>query len=297
MSNATVIRRATHRDVAKLLFVGAIWGASFIFIALALQGFGPITIAAGRISLAAVVLLFICVMRGYQLWRPATDWRKMILIGSLNSALPFFLISWGMQFISSAEAALLMASGTFFALVLSHFLSADERFNVNRVVGISIGFCGVILLVLHDLLVSETGSVKGQLAVIGAGASYASSSVLSRRISHIPPLPASASILVTTCVYMLPLAFWFEQPLVTEANIGAILSLVTLGVVGTAIAYVIRLQIIADNGAVFMAQVGYLVPLFGVIWSWLFLSEPVGAATIAALAAILCGIAITRRGT
>ncbi len=297
MTHSTTIRRATRLDIAKLIFVGAIWGASFIFIALALKSFGPITVAAGRISLAAAVLLLICFAAGYGLKYSLADWRKMILIGSLNSGLPFFLISWGMQYISSAEAAILMASGTFFALILSHFASKDERFNTSRVVGVAIGFCGVFLLVAHDLLVSESGSLKGQAAMILAALSYASSSVLSRRISHIPALPASASILACTSVYMLLLAFFFESPVKSDPELIAILALVALGVLGTAIAYVIRLQIIANNGAVFMSQIGYLVPLFGVIWSWLFLSEAVGFATMAALGAIKCGIAITRRGT
>jgi len=104
MTHPTAIRRATRLDVAKLIFVGAIWGASFIFIALALESFGPITVAAARISLAAVVLLTISIAAGYRHKYSLADWRKMILIGSLNSGLPFFLISWGMQFISSAEA-------------------------------------------------------------------------------------------------------------------------------------------------------------------------------------------------
>jgi len=133
--------------------------------------------------------------------------------------------------------------------------------------------------------------------MILAALSYASSSVLSRRISHIPALPASASILACTSVYMLTLAFLFEDPINADPRMVPILALVALGVLGTAIAYVIRLQIIANNGAVFMSQIGYLVPLFGVIWSWLFLSEIVGIVTVAALVAIMCGIAITRRGT
>jgi len=297
MTHPTAIRRATRLDVAKLIFVGAIWGASFIFIALALESFGPITVAAARISLAAVVLLTISISAGYRHKYSLADWRKMILIGSLNSGLPFFLISWGMQFISSAEAAVLMASGTFFALILSHFASSDERFNASRVIGVAVGFCGVILLVIHDLLISESGSLRGQIAMILAALSYASSSVLSRRISHIPALPASASILACTSVYMLTLAFLFEDPINADPRMVPILALVALGVLGTAIAYVIRLQIIANNGAVFMSQIGYLVPLFGVIWSWLFLSEIVGIVTVAALVAIMCGIAITRRGT
>ncbi len=293
----TTIRRASALDVSKLLFVGALWGASFIFIALALQSFGPLSIAAGRILLAALVLVAICLVAGYRFPTDLRDWRKMVTIGMLNSALPFFLISWGMQFISSAESALLMASGTFCALILSHFVSPDERINLARGIGVSIGFGGVLVLVITELLQTGLGGLMGQLAVIAAGASYATSSVMSRRISHLSSLPASAGILATASIYMVPAAWWLERPLISDAAPISIIAMTVLGVVATALAYVIRLNIIKTNGAVFMSQVGYLVPLFGVIWSWMFLSESISIQTVAALLIILLGIGVARHGT
>jgi drug/metabolite transporter (DMT)-like permease len=293
----TTIRRASALDVSKLLFVGALWGASFIFIALALQSFGPLSIAAGRILLAALVLVAICLVAGYRFPTDLRDWRKMVTIGMLNSALPFFLISWGMQFISSAESALLMASGTFCALILSHFVSTDERINLARGIGVSIGFGGVLVLVITELLQTGLGGLMGQLAVIAAGASYATSSVMSRRISHLSSLPASAGILATASIYMVPAAWWLERPLISDAAPISIIAMTVLGVVATALAYVIRLNIIKTNGAVFMSQVGYLVPLFGVIWSWMFLSESISIQTVAALLIILLGIGVARHGT
>lgn len=291
------IRRAGTLDVVKLLFVGALWGASFILIAIALRSYGPVSVAAGRILLATIVLASISVAMGYRFPATLKDWKKMSLIGVLNSALPFFLISWGMQFISSAESALLMASGTFGALILSHFVSPDERINLARGIGVSIGFGGVLVLVISELIQTGMGSLAGQSAVIAAGLSYASSSVLSRRISHLSSLPAAACILATASAYMVPLALWWEQPLTFVAQGTSVAAMVVLGVMSTALAYVIRLNIIKTNGAVFMAQVGYLVPLFGVIWSWIFLTESISLNTLAALVTILIGIAVTRIGT
>ena len=290
----TPLRRANALDVAKLIFVGALWGASFIFMSLALTSFGPVTIASGRIALAALVLLVICAVTSRALpvgWR---NWRMIIMIGALNSALPFFLISWGLQFVSAAESALLLASGTFASLILSHFVSSDERINGARALGVSIGFAGVFVLVIVELVEAGLGNIKGQLAVLGAGVSYAISSVMTRRIAHLPSIATTASILLSASLYMVPLAFLFEQPINTQAESSAVWSIITLGVVATALAYVIRLSIIRNNGAVFMAQVGYLVPLFGVLWSWMFLSEPLETKTVIALGTILLGIAVTR---
>ncbi len=296
IQNLQTIRRPTTYDIARLLFVGALWGASFIFMSLALGSFGPLSITAWRVTLAALVLLAFTVLSGQTIPHSIADWKKMFLIGVFNSALPFFLISWGLQFISSAESAVLMATGTFCALILSHFFSPDERINLARGLGVAIGFCGVLVLVISELMESGLGGFKGQLAVMAAGASYATSSVMSRRISHLPSMAASGCIMLSASLYMLPMAFFLEQPLNPEAEPIAITSLILLGVFATALAFAIRLTIIRHNGAVFMSQVGYLVPLFGVIWSWMFLSEALTVQTLAALGIILLGISITRRG-
>ena len=291
------LRKATAFDVSRLLFVGALWGASFIFMSMALQSYGPVSIAAWRIVLAAAVLLLICLSSGQALPRNPRDWKQLTLIGFLNSALPFFLISWGLQFISSAEAAVLMATGTFSALILSHLFSSDERINPARALGVLTGFCGVLVLVISALMETGLGAFKGQLAVMLSGVSYASSSVMARRIAHIPSLPAAASIMLSASVYMMLLAWLFEQPFTLQADQTSMAAVLFLGLFSTALALVIRLSIIRHNGAVFMSQVGYLVPVFGVFWSWLFLTEAIGQQTFIALGIILLGIMITRRGS
>jgi len=247
--------------------------------------------------LAAAVLLLICLFSGQALPRNRRDWKQLTLIGFLNSALPFFLISWGLQFISSAEAAVLMATGTFSALILSHLFSSDERINPARALGVLTGFCGVLVLVISALMETGLGTFKGQLAVMLSGVSYASSSVMARRIAHIPSLPAAASIMLSASIYMILLAWLFEQPFTLQANQISMAAVLFLGVFSTALALVIRLNIIRHNGAVFMSQVGYLVPVFGVFWSWLFLTETIGQQTFIALGIILLGIMITRRGS
>ena len=283
--------------MGKLLCVGAVWGASFIFISLALESYGPMTIAAARVLLAAVVLILLCYPSGQPLSREGTNWRRFMVVGLFNSALPFYLINWGMQHISSAEAALLLATGTFSAMLLSHLVSVDERINPARAIGVTIGFAGVMVLVVEDLFVLGVGGLKGHFALMAAGISYAISSIMTRRISHLPAISASAGIMLCAGAYLLPLALLFERPLSVSPTQGAIWSMVMLGTVSTALAFVIRYQIIRKNGAVFMSQVGYLVPVFGVLWAWLFLHEPLAIATLVSLAVILVGIAVTRIGS
>ena len=195
------------------------FGASqFLLGPLALADFGPLSIAAWRVSLGAVVLLVIALVIGQGFPSKSRDWRNVVIVGCLNSAIPFFLISWGQQFISSAETALLMAMGTFFALIVSHFTSHDERINTARALGVSVGFMGVLVLVFWDISAAGLGALIGQLAVIVAGCSYAASSIVSRRLTHLPMLSTTAATLVSASLYMVPLAFVLENPLPSQVS-------------------------------------------------------------------------------
>ena len=151
-----------------------------------------------RVSLGAVVLLVIALLIGQRFPSGWHEWRKIVFVGCLNSAIPFFLISWGQQFISSAESALLMAMGTFFALIVSHFTSIDERINLPRALGVTVGFAGVLTLVFWDIQETGLGALAGQLAVMLAGCSYATSSIISRRLTHLPMISTSAATMSKT---------------------------------------------------------------------------------------------------
>ncbi len=291
------IRRPTLADVAKLTFVGAIWGGAFIFVTIALNDFGPMSIATWRVSLGASVMLFIAMLIGQKFPRGLRNWRFIIVVGFLNSAVPFFLISWGQQFISSAESAILVAMGTFVSLLLSHFTSDDERINKSRVLGVAVGFVGVLVLVFWDLVESGAGNLWGQLAVMAAGCSYATSSVISRRLTHLPMISTSAVTMSSACLYMVPLAFLLEDPLPGNVDPSSIVAIAYLGVVATALGFTVRFFIIRANGAVFMSLVGYLVPLFGVIWSGLYFADAINLQNLISLSLIMLGIAITRRGS
>ncbi len=291
------IRRPTWFDVSRLILVGAIWGAVFIFIEIALEDIGPLSIASWRVSLGAAVLLAITLIVRQAFPRGLRNWRYIVIVGCLNSAIPFFLISWGQQFISSAETALLLATGTFTSLFVSHFTSRDERINALRALGVAVGFLGVFILVLWDLLASGSGNLAGQIAVMLAGSSYAISSILARRLTHLPMMSMSAATMLSASLYMLPLAFLFENPLPQQVSQSSLIALLYLGIIATAFGMTLRFYIVRANGAVFMSMVGYLVPLFGVVLSGLYFADTLNLQTWISLGLILLGIAITRKGS
>jgi drug/metabolite transporter (DMT)-like permease len=290
------IRRPTSFDIFRLLFVGGIWGGAFIFIEFALIDFQPISIAAWRVLLGALVMVAVVFFTARKFPSGVRNWQMIFIVGFLNSAVPFFLISWGQQFISSAATALLMATGTFCGVLVSHFTSHDERINRFRLLGVLVGFGGVLILVFWDIVESGLGGLKGQIAVTIAGCSYAVSSVISRRLSHLSSVSTSAATLLSACLYMVPLAFLLENPLPENVQTMSVVSILYLGLIASAFAMTLRFSIISANGAVFMTQVGYLVPLFGVVWSGLFFTNVINLQTLLALVIILLGIAISRKG-
>ncbi|MCP4471960.1 MAG: DMT family transporter [Gammaproteobacteria bacterium] len=133
----STLRRPTFYDVVRLVFVGAIWGGAFLFVSIALEDFEPISIATWRVVLGASVLIVIALLIGQKIPGGVRNWRFIFIVGFLNSAAPFFLISWGQQFISSAESALLVAVGTFVSLLLVlHSSDMDRLAQIPRDTGL-----------------------------------------------------------------------------------------------------------------------------------------------------------------
>jgi drug/metabolite transporter (DMT)-like permease len=290
------LRAPTPGDLARLVAVGAIWGASFVFIEIALRDTPPLVIAAGRVSLAALTIGTVLLFLGAPLPRDRSTWRLLTVIGLFNTALPFLLISWGQKFTTGGESAILMSFGPILALALSHVLTKDDRITPTKSLGMLCGLAGVVVLVYTPAELQPTYGLAGRLAIIGAAASYALSSVLARRVGHLSALSVSAAVTFTATAYMIPIALLIEGPAAVKLSTDSLVSLIYLGVVATGIGFLLRFQIIRYNGASFMSQAGYLVPLFGIFWGWLWLDERLGINALVALALILAGIGLTRYG-
>jgi drug/metabolite transporter (DMT)-like permease len=292
----TAIRPPTLTDTLRLWALGAIWGSSFLFTEVALQSLPPLSVAAGRIALATLVILGVALALGQPLPRGRGVWLAIAGTGLFGSALPFGLISWGQTEVGAGLAAILMGSGPFAALALSHVFTRDDRFSPAKLAGLSIGFAGVAVLVGGDAL-SGGGRLPQQAAIVAAAFCYAAGGVITRRISHLPTQMAAGTILLCATAFTLPLALWVDRPWRHGLEAEALGAVIYLGLASTGLASLLRFQVIRDAGATFMAQVNYLVPLFGVFWAWLFLSQSPPLNAWAALALILVGIHVTRRDT
>ena len=282
------------RDWSGVIALGLIWGGTFMVVSMALEGYGPITVATARTTLGAVMLLALMGLTGRRIpsLTPSLAW-SVILIGILSTALPFVLLSWGQQYVPSAFAGLSMAAIPLMVLPLAHFFS-DEPLNARRFVGVSLGFTGALVLIGPGLAQLGSGAEPlAQLACIGAAFCYSVASILTRRCPPIDPVVLAALTLVVGAVILLPIMMATEG-VPTPRGLRPTLALIVLGLVPTAFATLLRVSIIRSAGSVFMTLVNYQVPVWSMIFGAWILSEALPLRFYIALALILTGMAISQ---
>ena len=277
----------------QLLLLSAVWGSSFLFIDLALTDFSPFLVAFGRISLASIFLLFVVFFKKLKFPKDTKSWFILILAGILNNAIPFYLISWGQQYISGSTAAIMLSFGPFIALILSHFTTHDEKFSIYKLLSVALGFMGVLILLGGDIVSKNSDALFGQLAVLLATVGYITSGLLIRKLGKINTIVCSTSMLLTGTLVMIPFIPINELLNIKVINLSTY-SVVYLALLPTAIASLFRVRLVQNVGIQFMSQVAYLIPIFAIFWSWIFLDEIPKLLAWIALSLILSGLYIRK---
>ena len=250
-------------------------------------------IAFTRTCLATLFLLVFVLYKNYSFPKDKNSWYILVLAGLLNNAVPFFLIGWGQQYISSSTAAIMLSCGPFITLVLSHYTTHDEKFSLLKLLSVLFGFLGVFVLLGGDILNQRIDAIYGQLAILLATAGYVSSGILIRKLKHVNVAVCSTSMLLTAAIVMLPFVSIGEIVSVDFLGVSA-LSLLYLAVFPTAFASLMRVELVQRAGVQFMSQVAYLIPIFAIFWSWVFLSELPSINAWLALFLILLGLGVRR---
>ncbi|MCJ7549161.1 MAG: EamA family transporter [Anaerolineae bacterium] len=283
-------------NLILLFILGAIWGTSFLFIKIVVTEIGPMTLVAGRLGLAALLMWSIMRLRKVPPPRGRRIWTTYAVLGLINSALPFSLISWGEQYIPSSWAAMLQSTLPIFTILLAHLLTQDERLTWSKAMGIALGFCGVGLLMWPEVRQGVSTSVWGILAIVGASVCYALASILVRRqLKGQNPIASAAGTFTMGFAYILPLAFLMEQPLQIAPSWRAWGSWVGLTVMGTVIASVIYYTLLNRTSATFTAMVTYIVPINGLILGALVLGEHLSPMLVISLGLVMSGVLLVRR--
>lgn len=276
-------------DPLELGVLGAIWGASFLFMRVAANDFGPAPLVEVRLALGSLVLLPF-------LWRdrsrfPLRLWPKLALIGAINSALPFLLFAWAAQRAPAGIGAIANAMTVLFTALVG-FLFFGERIGTRRALALVVGFVGVVVLASGK----AAGMSIGAAAAAGALASLLYGlgiNLVRRHLGGLPPAAVASATLGSAALLTLPVAIatWPVQPLPAAAWLSAAM----LGVLCTGIAFVMYYRLISRIGASRASTVTYLVPLFGVGWAWWLLDEPLTWTMALAGMLILGSVAFSQR--
>lgn len=284
----------TPANWASILALGLIWGGTFMVVAIALEGYPPLTVAAARTTLGSIALVAIMLaMRSPMPQFSPLLIKYLLVIGVLNTALPFALLSWGQQYVPSAFAGISMAAVPLFVLPLAHLFS-DEKLTLRNGIGVTLGFIGAVVLIGPSVLRIGTGwEPLGQLACVAAALSYAVSSVMTRTCPPINPITMAAILMVIGAVTLLP-AMLIIEGVPDIAGTRPTIAILFLGFIPTALAALLRVYTIRSAGAVFMTLVNYQVPIWSMIFGVLILSETLPWRFFVALGLILIGLAISQ---
>lgn len=283
--------------VALLAFV---WGGTFLVTEVALEGMTPFWLAASRIGFAAIVMTAVWASIGFRLFAsppPPQTWRALGFIGALSSAIPFCLLAWGQQYVTSGFAGVSMAAVALIILPLAHFLVPGETLSTRKVLGFLIGFAGVVVLIGGQAFetTGQTLELPGRIACVLAASCYAIASIFLRRLPAADAIGLAAALLLVGACISVPVAFLVEGiPEMPNGKTWAVLAF--LGLIPTAAANFLRVIVIRSAGPVFMSLVNYQVPVWSVVLGALILNEPLPPSLMWAMILILIGVGLSQFG-
>jgi drug/metabolite transporter (DMT)-like permease len=274
-----------------LLLLGALWGASFLFIKIGVEEMSPATLVAIRLAVGAAILLGVLYARGQRLPTSLSTWRDMFFVGIIGTVIPYMLITWGEQHITSGMTSILNATMPLFTVLLTYVWTREEQLNGLRLLGVLLGFVGVVVAVGVENLSLATASTQGQLAVLLAAICYAITTIYGRRAFRgMPALIPATGQMLTGAIIIVPIAligYGIPSPLPSPIALGAVLA---LAVFGTAIAYILSYWLLERIGAARNSMVTYLLPPFALVYGALFLRESITIAAVLGLGLVIVGI-------
>jgi drug/metabolite transporter (DMT)-like permease len=283
----------TRRDLTELVLLGAIWGASFLFMRLGAGEFGPIALAFLRVAGASLLLLPLLARRG-EAGALREHWRAIAFVGIVNSAVPFVLFAVAALVLTTALMSVFNATASIWGALIA-WLWLHDRLSASRWLGLAIGVAGVVGLSWGkaDFKPGEHGvsAALGIGACLLAAVLYGVGGNVSRKhLAGVPPMAVAAGSQLAATAVLLPLAVWMWPAVMPGASAWG--AAVLLSLLCTGAAYILYFRLIAHAGAANAMSVTFLIPAFAVLWGWLFLGEAPTATMLSGCAVILLGTAL-----
>lgn len=285
----------TRQTWVMLGALSLLWGCSFPFIKVAVGGAPPLTVVLLRVTIGALALAPVLVLAREKIPRGGAVWTAFFGMALLNNVVPWSLSVWGQQSLTTAVAAIINATTPLFSVIVGHFFLADERMRANRLAGVLVGFVGVAVLIGPTALTQGSDKLLPELAFIAAAISYAFSGIVGRKFARfgLTPLQAAQGQLTASALMMAPLALAFDHPWTLPMPTGPqVFSILGLGLLSTALAFILFFRILARAGATNVMLVTLLVPVTAFIIGAIFLGERLEARNFVGMAFIAAGLGL-----
>jgi drug/metabolite transporter (DMT)-like permease len=287
----------TRRQLSVLITLGVIWGASFLFIKVAVDAGGhPLGVSAARTAFGSLALLPLAFLARKRAPRRPGAWALLALLGFVNFALPWTLFATAAEHAPSGASSIANSCQPLWSALIVIFVARQDRLTGLRAIGLAVGFGGVLVLMGGDLASTDTGGSVAILLMLVATLCYAASGVTIRVwLSDVPALFLAATQIGFAALYLVPLAAFRGEIPGPSLGANAVLALLLLGLANSGIAVIGYMWLIGQVGPVRAAVVTYLMPPIGVTLGWLVLDEPVGWNLLGGLALVVFGIALVQR--
>jgi drug/metabolite transporter (DMT)-like permease len=284
--------KASSKAILYLALLSLTWGGSFLLIKIASETIPPLAFATARMAIGALCLYLFLKVRGDGMPRIGRAWIPFLVLGVFHALLLSALLSFAEHEISSGLTSVLNSTAPIMTVILAHFL-ADETLTTDRVVGIMVGFVGVIIVLLPGLRASSSTNVSGTVAVLLVALFIALTAIYARRfLKNVAPAKTATGMMATAAIVGLPLTFIVEKPLQMSPSKESLISLVVLGAFCSALAFLLYYWLIANRGATYASLVQFTQPPLAIIFGAIFMGTLVQWTTIVGGAIILLCIAI-----
>jgi drug/metabolite transporter (DMT)-like permease len=291
MEDNRSVRKGLSGELALLVLLATLWGASYSFIKLGVATIPPITLIALRTLIAGVLLLMIMRWRALSLPTDAATWGRFAFQACLNSVIPWTLIAWGERTVDAGLATILNSAAPIFTFLFTALVTRHEAASPRKLFGVIAGMAGICLIVGVKAFDHVGQELVAEVAIVAATLCYACAAIFSRGFKGLNPMAPAAGSLLCGAAALIPLSLMFEQPWTLMPSTSSVLALLGLAVFSTAAAFVIYFRLIQTLGSVGTTAQAYLRVPIGVALSVLFLGEHMSPTAWIGLACVVAGVA------
>jgi len=288
-----VIARPTRSDWILLLTLGLMWGTSYAFIKLGVETLPTFTLIATRLLIGFVLLATVVIVAREPLPRNPRVYVNLLIMAVINIVIPFTLITSAERSVPSAIAAIINGAVPLVVILLAALTFPDEPITLNRLVGLLVGYAGVVVIVYPGLATSTGGQISGELALVGSTIAYGIGAVFARaKIRGLRPMIPALFQVGFAFLIITVLAFVNERPLDVKWNTDALIAVIWLGIFGSGLAYLLNFRLLSRIGATRTSILAYFLPIVGIISGGLMFGETIDPYVVIGTIMVIGGVAL-----